>query len=65
MNIAEKIIDNQNVSKDEIKYLLWLVLCEHQQYINGDVFPAVDDEECFNVNDMLDALEKQLNIHLI
>jgi hypothetical protein len=61
MNIAYKIMTNKNVSDAEIKFLLWMILCELQLETNKETVGDIDNEECFNIDDMLDYLEGELS----
>jgi len=60
MNIAYKIMAGKDVSKDELKYLLFLTLSEYQHHTSNEIVGAEDEEECFNMDDMLDTLAYQL-----
>lgn len=58
MKIAEKLMNGQ-ATPEEVKYLLWMTLLEVQDDTVG--FDLDDDEE-FNVEEMLDALDEQLGM---
>ncbi len=60
MNIAYKLMTGKEVKNEEFKYLLWLTLLELQDCTTQDIVGGVDEEECFNINDMLDALNSDL-----
>ncbi len=60
MNIAYKIMCNKEVTKDELLYLLWLTLNEHQQTTSDEIVGHCDEKECFNIDDMLDVLSTLL-----
>ncbi len=60
MNIAYKIMVGKDVSKDELKYLLFLTLSEYQHHTSNETVGITDELECFNMDDMLDVLSDQL-----
>ena len=60
MNIAYKIMSGKEVSNIELKYLLWLVLCERQSYCSEECFGEFDENEVFNVEDLLQKLDQEL-----
>jgi hypothetical protein len=60
MNIAYKIITGKDVSKDELKYLLFLTLSEYQHHTSNETVGITDELECFNMDDLLDTLSWQL-----
>lgn len=60
MNIAYKLMANKLVQNSELKYLLWMALCELQQKTDEETVGAFDQEECFNIDDMLDYLGQEL-----
>ena len=60
MNIAYKLMTGKEVKNEEFKYLLWLTLLELQDCTTQDIVGGVDEEECFNINDMLDTLNSDL-----
>ncbi len=60
MKISEKIINDIEVSGDEVKFLLWNTLIQLSAYCD-DVTSV--EEESFNIEQMLVSLEDDLNIH--
>ena len=60
MNIAYKIMTGKDVSKDELKYLLFLTLSEYKHHTSNETVGITDELECFNMDDMLDTLAYQL-----
>jgi len=60
MKISEKIINDIEVSGDEVKFLLWNTLIQLSAYCD-DVTSV--EEESFNIEQMLVSLEDQLDIH--
>jgi hypothetical protein len=44
----------------EIKFLLWMVLYELHQKTSEETVATIE-EECFNIDDMLDYLEGELS----
>lgn len=57
MNIAEKLMNGVDISKDEIKMLLWNTLIQLSTY--EDNVDCVE-EEAFNIHNMLEALDVEL-----
>ena len=60
MNIAEKLINGVDISKEEVKFLLWNTLIQLSAY--EDNVDCVE-EEAFNVEQMLGALDVELGAH--
>tara|TARA_B100001094_G_C17792604_1_gene605092 strand:+ start:460 stop:645 length:186 start_codon:yes stop_codon:yes gene_type:complete len=60
MNTAYKIMTGKDVSKDELKYLLFLTLAELSWSTSNEIVGLHDEEECFNMDDLLESLEKKL-----
>ena len=60
MKIAEKLINDVEVSKDEIKFLLWNTLIQLSTY--EDKVDCVE-EEAFNIEQVLGALDQDLSAH--
>ena len=58
MNTAYKIMAGKDVSKDELKYLLFLTLAELSWSTSNEIVGLHDEEECFNMDDLLESLEK-------
>ncbi len=58
-SIAQSIINGQEVTTKEVKYLLWLTLCQLQ---SSQDFIYDDDEDTFNIDDMLDQLDLDLGL---
>ena len=58
MNIAYKVMTGKDVSKDELKYLLFLTLTELSWATSNEIVGLHDEEECFNMDDLLESLEK-------
>ena len=58
-SIAQSIINGQEVTTQEVKYLLWLTLCQLQ---SSQDFVYDDDEDTFNIDDMLDQLDLDLGL---
>ena len=58
-SIAQSIINGQEVTTKEVKYLLWLTLCQLQ---SSQDFVYDDDEDTFNIDDMLDQLDLDLGL---
>ncbi len=62
MKIADKLINDVEVSKDEMKFLLWNTLIQLSPY--EDNVDCVE-EESFNVEQMLNTLDEQLGVHSV
>ena len=60
MKIADKIINDVEVSDDELKFVLWNTLIQLSAY-SDDV--DIVEEESFNIEEMLKALDGELSIH--
>ena len=60
MKIADKLINDVEVSDDELKFLLWNSLIQLSAYCD-DVTSV--EEESFNIEQVLEALDGQLSIH--
>ena len=60
MNIADKLINDVEVSDDELKFLLWNSLIQLSAYCD-DVTSV--EEESFNIEQVLEALDVELSIH--
>ena len=60
MKIAEKLINDVEVSDDELKFLLWNSLIQLSAYCD-DVTTV--EEESFNIEEMLEVLDGQLSMH--
>ena len=60
MNIADKLINDVEVSDDELKFLLWNSLIQLSAYCD-DVTSV--EEESFNIEQVLEALDNELSIH--
>ena len=60
MKIADKIINDVEVSDDELKFLLWNSLIQLSAYCD-DVTSV--EEESFNIEQVLEALDGELSIH--
>ena len=60
MKIADKIINDVEVSDDELKFLLWNSLIQLSAY-SDDVDTV--EEESFNIEEMLEALDGELSMH--
>tara|TARA_R100001591_G_scaffold97389_1_gene103280 strand:+ start:972 stop:1157 length:186 start_codon:yes stop_codon:yes gene_type:complete len=60
MKIADKLINDVEVSDDELKFLLWNTLIQLSAYCD-DVTSV--EEESFNIEEMLDALDGELSMH--
>lgn len=58
MTIAEKLMKDE-ASLEEVKYLLWLTLCQMQEFTNT---VAVDKDEVFDADPVLDCLDIQLGM---
>ena len=59
MNIAEKLINGVDIDKEEYKFLLWNTLIQLSAY--EDNVDCVE-EEAFNVEQMLGALDVELGM---
>ena len=60
MKIADKLINDVEVSDDELKFLLWNTLIQLSAY-SDDVDTV--EEESFNIEEMLEALDGELSMH--
>lgn len=60
MKIAEKLIAKEEVSQDELKYALWMALC--QLMLCGADEVSVDPNESFDAEAALEALESMLDM---
>ena len=60
MKIAEKLINDVEVSDDELKFLLWNTLIQLSAYCD-DVTSV--EEESFNIEQMLSTLDAELGVH--
>lgn len=60
MKIAEKLINDVEVSDDELKFLLWNTLIQLSAYCD-DVISV--EEESFNIEQMLSTLDVELGAH--
>lgn len=60
MKIADKLINDVEVSDDELKFLLWNSLIQLSAY-SDDVDTV--EEESFNIEEMLEALDGELSMH--
>ena len=60
MKIADKLINDVEVSDDELKFLLWNSLIQLSAY-SDDVNTV--EEESFNIEEMLEALDGELSMH--
>ena len=60
MKIADKLINDVEVSDDELKFLLWNTLIQLSAYCD-DVTSV--EEESFNIEEMLKALDGELSMH--
>jgi predicted transposase YdaD len=60
MKIADKLINDVEVSDDELKFLLWNSLIQLSAYCD-DVTTV--EEESFNIEEMLEVLDGQLSMH--
>ena len=60
MKIADKLINDVEVSDDELKFLLWNSLIQLSAYCD-DVTSV--EEESFNIEEMLGALDGELSMH--
>ena len=60
MKIADKLINDVEVSDDELKFVLWNTLIQLSAY-SDDVDTV--EEESFNIEEMLQALDGELSMH--
>tara|TARA_B100002019_G_scaffold135814_1_gene117107 strand:- start:759 stop:947 length:189 start_codon:yes stop_codon:yes gene_type:complete len=60
MKIAEKLMNGVDISKEEVKFLLWNTLIQLSPY--DDNVDCVE-EESFSVDQMLEALDQELGAH--
>ena len=60
MKIADKLINDVEVSDDELKFLLWNSLIQLSAYCD-DVTSV--EEESFNIEQVLKALDGELSAH--
>ena len=60
MNIAERLMNDVDISKEELKFLLWNTLIQLSPY--EDRVDCVE-EESFSVHQMLAALDSELGAH--
>ena len=60
-NIAKDIINGDAVSTNDVKYLLWLTLCQLQS-VNHDNNVYDDEVAAFNIDEMLDQLDLDLGM---
>ncbi len=60
MKIAEKLINDVEVSDDELKFVLWNTLIQLSAYCD-DVTSV--EEESFNIEQVLKALDSELSAH--
>tara|TARA_R100000805_G_scaffold1422_1_gene2320 strand:- start:117 stop:302 length:186 start_codon:yes stop_codon:yes gene_type:complete len=60
MKIADKLINDVEVSDDELKFLLWNSLIQLSAYCD-DVTSV--EEESFSIEQMLEALDGELSMH--
>ena len=60
MKIADKLINDVELSDDELKFLLWNSLIQLSAY-SDDV--DTGEEESFNIEEMLEVLDGQLSMH--
>ena len=60
MKIADKLINDVELSDDELKFLLWNSLIQLSAY-SDDVDTV--EEESFNIEQMLEVLDAQLSMH--
>ena len=59
MNIAERLINGVDISKEEVKFLLWNTLIQLSSY--EDNVDCVE-EEAFDIQVMLGALDVELGM---
>tara|TARA_B100001121_G_C18327905_1_gene451876 strand:+ start:89 stop:274 length:186 start_codon:yes stop_codon:yes gene_type:complete len=60
MKIADKLINDVEVSDDELKFVLWNTLIQLSAYCD-DVTSV--EEESFSIEQMLEALDGELSMH--
>ena len=60
MKSADKLINDVEVSDDELKFVLWNTLIQLSAY-SDDVDTV--EEESFNIEEMLEALDGELSMH--
>ena len=60
MKIADKLINDVEVSDDELKFVLWNTLIQLLAYCD-DVTTV--EEESFNIGQVLEALDGELSVH--
>ncbi len=60
MNMAYKLMCNRGITKDELKYLLFMSLSELSWATSEETVGKFDEQECFNIDDMLECLSDQL-----
>ena len=60
MKIADKLINDVEVSDDELKFLLWNSLIQLSAYCD-DVTSV--EEESFSIEQMLEVLDGELSMH--
>jgi hypothetical protein len=60
MNIAYKLMNNRAVTEEELKHLLFLTLSELSWSTSEEIVGKFDEEECFNMDDMLDFLDEEV-----
>ena len=60
MKIAERLMSDVDISKEELKFLLWNTLIQLSPY--EDHVDCVE-EESFSVHQMLAALDSELSAH--
>jgi hypothetical protein len=60
MKIAEKLMNDIDIDKEELKFLLWNTLIQLSSY--DDDVDCVE-EESFSVEQMLSSLDGQLGAH--
>jgi hypothetical protein len=60
MKIAERLMNDVDISKEELKFLLWNTLIQLSPY--DDNVDCVE-EESFSVDQMLEALDQELGVH--
>ena len=62
MNMAYKLMCNKDISKDELKYLLFMTLSDLSWATAKETVGQFDDKESFNMDDMLEYLWDQIQI---
>ena len=60
MKIADKLINDVEVSDDELKFVLWYTLIQLSAY-SDDVDTV--EQASFNIEEMLEALDGELSMH--